>query len=191
MMRPQQVYEELRPIREALPPGYGIEIGGSLESSKKSTNYLLQPVPVMIILIITLLMFQLQKISLMALTVLTAPLGIIGVSTFMLLTGSPMGFVAELGILALGGMIIRNSVILIDQIEQHRKKGDTPWQAIIDSAVLRFRPIVLTAAAAIFGNGASASQQLLGPDGCGNCRWIIWRHDTDLVGVADDVCGLV
>jgi multidrug efflux pump len=105
----------------------------------------------MMIIIITLLMLQLQKISLMILTVLTAPLGIIGVNIALLLTQRPMGFVAELGILALGGMIIRNSVILIDQIEQHIKAGETPWDAIIDSAVLRFRPIMLTAAAAILG----------------------------------------
>jgi len=96
-------------------------------------------------------MFQLQKMSLMFLTLLTAPLGIIGVSIAMLLTQSSMGFVAELGILALSGMIIRNSVILIDQIEQHIKAGELPWDAIIDSAVLRFRPIMLTAAAAILG----------------------------------------
>ncbi|WP_040293071.1 efflux RND transporter permease subunit [Acetonema longum] len=147
----QQVYQSLKELRDKLPLGYSIDIGGSLESSKKSMTYLMQPVPMMIIVIITLLMLQLQKMSLMILTALTAPLGIIGVSGFMLLTGRPMGFVAELGILALSGMIIRNSVILIDQIEQHIQAGETPWDAIIDSAVLRFRPIMLTAAAAILG----------------------------------------
>lgn len=147
----KQVYESLKDLRGNLPFGYSIDIGGSLERSQISMEFLLQPVPVMIVIIITLLMFQLQKISLMILTVLTAPLGIVGVSIAMLLTQRPMGFVAELGILALGGMIIRNSVILIDQIEQHIKAGESPWEAIIDSAVLRFRPIMLTAAAAILG----------------------------------------
>lgn len=147
----RQAYQSLQELRQSLPIGYSIDIGGSLESSKKSMVFLLQPVPIMIIVIITLLMLQLQKMSLMLLTALTAPLGIIGVSGFMLLTGRSMGFVAELGILALSGMIIRNSVILIDQIEQHIQAGETPWDAIIDSAVLRFRPIMLTAAAAILG----------------------------------------
>lgn len=147
----KKVYEDLKSIRENLPPGYSIDIGGSLERSKTSMDFLLQPVPAMIVIILILLMLQLQKMSLMFLTVLTAPLGIIGVSLSMLLTMRPMGFVAELGILALSGMIIRNSVILIDQIEKHIKDGQAPWDAIIDSAVLRFRPIMLTAAAAILG----------------------------------------
>lgn len=147
----KQVYGELKSLRDNLPAGYSIDIGGSLERSKSSMEFLLQPVPVMIVLIVILLMFQLQKMSLMVLTLLTAPLGIIGVSLSMLLTLRPMGFVAELGILALSGMIIRNSVILIDQIEQHIKAGEAPWEAIINSAVLRFRPIMLTAAAAILG----------------------------------------
>lgn len=147
----KQVYGELKSLRDNLPAGYSIDIGGSLEKSKSSMEFLLQPVPVMIVLIVILLMFQLQKMSLMVLTLLTAPLGIIGVSLSMLLTLRPMGFVAELGILALSGMIIRNSVILIDQIEQHIKAGEAPWEAIINSAVLRFRPIMLTAAAAILG----------------------------------------
>lgn len=147
----QKVYENLKPLRESLPAGYRIDIGGSLADSKKSMNFLLQPVPVMIVIILILLMVQLQNISLMALTMLTAPLGIIGVSLAMFFTLRPMGFVAELGILALSGMIIRNSVILIGQIEQHIKDGEAPWDAIINAAVLRFRPIMLTAAAAIMG----------------------------------------
>jgi len=147
----KKVYADLAALRQNLPPGYSIDIGGSLERSQQSMEFLLKPVPIMIVIIITLLMIQLQRIPLMILAMLTAPLGIIGVSVSMLLTMRPMGFVAELGILALSGMIIRNSVILIDQIEQHIKAGETPWDAIIDSAVLRFRPIMLTAAAAILG----------------------------------------
>lgn len=158
-----KLYENLKSIRENLPLGYSIDIGGSSEKSKTSMDFLLQPVPVMILIIVILLMFQLQKVSLMILTLLTAPLGIIGVSLSMLLTMRPMGFVAELGILALSGMIIRNSVILIDQIEQHIKAGETPWDAIIDSAVLRFRPIMLTAAAAILGMAPLIPSNFWGP----------------------------
>lgn len=147
----KRVFQELAALRAALPHGYKIEIGGSLEKSQQSMAYLLKPVPVMVLIIMVLLMLQLQKVSLMLLTLLTAPLGIIGVVVFMLVTQKPIGFVAELGILALSGMIIRNSVILIDQIEKHIAQGQTPWDAIINSAVLRFRPIMLTAAAAILG----------------------------------------
>ena len=159
----RKIHDELAPLRESLPPGYKIEVGGSLESSNKSIGFLLQPVPVMVLVIVFLLMLQLQKVSLMFLTLLTAPLGIIGVSVLMLLTFKPVGFVAELGILALGGMIIRNSVILIDQIEKHREAGQPPWNAIIDSAVLRFRPIMLTAAAAILGMAPLMPSTFWGP----------------------------
>ncbi len=146
-----KLYQSLKPLRDSLPAGYSIEVGGAAEKGNTSIEFMLQTVPIMIMVIVILLMLQLQKVSLMILTILTAPLGIIGVSLAMLLTLRPMGFVAELGILALSGMIIRNSVILIDQIEQHIKAGQAPWDAIINSAVLRFRPIMLTAAAAILG----------------------------------------
>ncbi|WP_094603584.1 Multidrug resistance protein MdtB [Sporomusa silvacetica DSM 10669] len=147
----KKVYENLKQLRDSLPAGYSIEVAGASEKSNTSIGFLLKTVPIMLLVIMILLMLQLQKVSLMILTILTAPLGIIGVSLAMLVTLRPMGFVAELGILALSGMIIRNSVILIDQIEQHIKAGETPWDAIINSAVLRFRPIMLTAAAAILG----------------------------------------
>jgi multidrug efflux pump len=122
-----------------------------MEDSEESLGYLLAPVPAMLFIIMTLLMFQLRNVTQMILTLLTAPLGLIGVTWGMLLTGKAMGFVAYLGVLALFGMIIRNSVILIDQIQKHIAEGETPWAALIDSAVLRFRPIMLTAAAAILG----------------------------------------
>jgi multidrug efflux pump subunit AcrB len=146
-----KVFKSLESLRNSLPSGYNIEVGGSLENSKKSIDFLMKPVPIMILIIVFLLMLQLQKVSLMFLTLLTAPLGIIGVAVLMLVTFKPIGFVAELGILALGGMIIRNSVILIDQIERHIAAGQAPWSSIVDSAVLRFRPIILTAAAATLG----------------------------------------
>ena len=147
----QKAYDRVADIREKLPFGYSIEPGGALEDSKKSAGYLAAPIPAMVFIIMTLLMFQLRSGKDMLLTLMTAPLGLIGVAWGMLLFGKSMGFVAQLGILALFGMIIRNSVILIDQIQKHMEDGESPYDAIVDSAVLRFRPIMLTAAAAILG----------------------------------------
>lgn len=121
---------------------------GALENSQTALNYMLKPVPWMVAAILTILMFQLQRFSLTLLALLTAPLGLIGVSFAMLILDQPLGFVAQLGILALSGMIIRNSVILLDQIGKHLAEGQSPWEAVIESAVFRFRPIMLTAAAA-------------------------------------------
>lgn len=147
----QKVYAATQSIRADLPLGYSIDVDGALANSNDSMKFLMVPIPIMLITIITLLMFQLRSMSLMFLTLMTAPLGLIGVSLGMLITNQAMGFVAELGILALSGMIIRNAVILIDQIQKHIAEGEEQWDAIIDSAVLRFRPIMLTAAAAILG----------------------------------------
>jgi multidrug efflux pump len=143
--------ENIKDISDNLPPGYRIEPAGSLKDSAKNMGHLLKPVPIMVLAIMTLLMFQLKNVKLMILTVLTAPLGMIGVSFGMLIFDQAMGFVAILGVLALSGMIIRNSVIIIDQIQKHLEDGETPWNAVVDSAVMRFRPIMLTAAAAILG----------------------------------------
>ena len=120
-------------------------------------------VPVMILVIVTLLMFQLQSISKMVLTLLTAPMGIIGASLGLLLTGRPVGFVVQLGLLALAGIIMRNSVILIDQIDQQVKTGESLWNSIINAAVLRFRPIILTATAAILAMIPLSSSVFWGP----------------------------
>lgn len=144
-------YERLQELRTSLPSGYSIKIGGSAEASEKAMRWLLHPVPAMVIIIITLLMFQLHNIPKMLMTLLTAPLGMIGVTPALLLTGRPMGFVVQLGILALSGIIIRNSVILIDQIDRHIEAGEPLWDAIINATISRFRPIMLTAAAAILG----------------------------------------
>lgn len=146
-----KAYEDLKELRENLPFGYDLKVEGALADSADSMQYLLIPVPAMVFIIMTLLMLQLRKGKDMLLTLLTAPLGFIGVVFGMLLLDQAMGFVAILGVLALTGMIIRNSVILIDQIQKHIADGESPKNAIIDSAVLRFRPIMLTAAAAILG----------------------------------------
>ena len=147
----QRIYRATEELRRSLPAGTTIETAGALADSADSMHYLMQPVPAMVFIIMTLLMLQVGTMGKMALTLLTAPLGLIGVALAMLLTDSALGFVAYLGVLALFGMIIRNSVILIDQIKKHEDAGEKPLDAIIDSAVLRFRPIMLTAAAAILG----------------------------------------
>lgn len=159
----QKAYDAVKDIRDELPFGYKITVDGSLEDSEDSMKYLLIPIPAMIFIIMTLLMFQLRNGKDMILTLLTAPLGLIGVVAGMLLLNQDMGFVAILGVMALSGMIIRNSVILIDQIQKHIEAGETPRDAIVDSAVLRFRPIMLTAAAAILGMLPLMTSSFWGP----------------------------
>lgn len=159
----QKVYDNLADVRANLPIGYRIEMGGPLERSVKARTLLLAPVPLMIFAILTLLMFQFQNIPKMMLILLTAPLGVGGVSMSLLLTGRPMGFVVQLGILALSGIIIRNSVILIDQIDSHLKAGESMWDSIVNATILRFRPIMLTAAAAILAMLPLMSSIFWGP----------------------------
>ena len=159
----QKAYDAVKDIRDELPFGYKITVGGSLEDSEDSMKYLLIPIPAMIFIIMTNLMFQLRNGKDMILTLLTAPLGLIGVVAGMLLLNQAMGFVAILGVMALSGMIIRNSIILIDQIQKHIEAGEAPRDAIVDSAVLRFRPIMLTAAAAILGMLPLMTSSFWGP----------------------------
>jgi multidrug efflux pump len=147
------VTSELLPQLEALekkwPLGYAIQVAGAVEESSKGTGSIAAGVPIMLFLTFTLLMLQLHSFSRAMLVFLTGPLGIAGVAGALLLLGRPFGFVALLGVIALMGMIQRNSVILIDQIEQDRARGVPTWNAIVESAVRRLRPIVLTAAAAV------------------------------------------
>lgn len=143
--------KKLEALRSEIPAGYTIEVGGSAEQSNIAMDNLKGPMPIMLCLIMIILMFQLKKISLMLMALLTAPLGLIGVVITMLLTNTPMGFMVVLGVISLSGMIIRNSIILIDQIELHRKEGQSLYEAIVSSTILRFRPIMLTALAAILG----------------------------------------
>lgn len=159
----EQIYQNLSQLQETLPFGYSIEYDGSKENSIKAAGFMAQPIPAMIIAIMILLMIQLQNIPKMILTLLTAPLGIIGVAVGLVLTNSPMGFVVQLGILALAGIIMRNTVILMDQIDQLLEAGETLWGAIIEAAVIRLRPILLTAAAAILGMIPLISSIFWGP----------------------------
>jgi len=144
-----QVWPELEKLKARMPPDYAIEIAGAVAESSKGQDSISAGVPAMLFIMFTLLVLQLQSVSRVVLVVLTAPMGIAGVAAALLLLNRPFGFVALLGFIALAGMIMRNSVILIDQIEQDRARGVPTWNAIVESAVRRFRPIVLTAAAAV------------------------------------------
>lgn len=144
-----QLWPELEKLKARMPPDYDIQIAGAVAESSKGQGSIAVGVPVMLFIMFTLLVLQLQSMSRAFLVVLTAPMGIAGVAGALLVLNRPFGFVALLGFIALAGMIMRNSVILIDQIEQDRKRGVPTWNAIVESAVRRFRPIVLTAAAAV------------------------------------------
>lgn len=147
----KEIYNKLAEYRQDLPTGYTIDLDGSAEKSITAVQKLLVPMPIMLFAIMTILMFQLKRIALMFMALFTAPLGLIGVVLALNITRTPLGFMAILGIIALSGMIIRNSIILLDQIEIHRAEGQSAREAIINSATLRFRPIMLTAIAAILG----------------------------------------
>jgi multidrug efflux pump len=144
-----QVNPKLDALRARLPAGYRIELAGAIADSGKAQQSIAANVPLVIFIIFTLLMLQLHSFSRALLVFLTGPLGIAGAAVALLVLQRPFGFVAQLGVIALFGMIIRNSVILIDQIEQDIGEGAEPWHAVIESAVRRFRPIILTAAAAV------------------------------------------
>ena len=144
-----QLWPALQQLAAQMPPGYRIEVAGSVAESSKGQGAIVAGVPLMLFIIFTLLMLQLQSFSRSLLVFLTGPLGMAGVAAALLLLDRPFGFVALLGVIALMGMIMRNSVILIDQIEQDRHRGMPAWDAIVEAAVRRFRPIVLTAAAAV------------------------------------------
>jgi multidrug efflux pump subunit AcrB len=143
----QEIRPMLKDIEAKLPFGYRIDVGGAVEESDKANKALAAVAPVMLFTILTLLMLQLQSFSLMTMVFLTAPLGLIGVVAGLLLFQAPLGFVAILGIIALSGMIMRNSVILVDQIRTEMEAGLDPWNAVLEAAVTRTRPVALTAAA--------------------------------------------
>ena len=142
------VFAKLKPLRESLPTGYRVELQGAVEEAAKSQTSINEKMPVMLMVILVLLMVQLQHFGKTLLVLVTGPLGLIGAATALLLFQAAFGFVAILGVIALAGIIMRNSVILIDQIEQDIKAGHDAFTAIVESAVRRFRPITLTAAAA-------------------------------------------
>ncbi|MDR6541827.1 multidrug efflux pump [Acinetobacter bereziniae] len=144
-----QMAEKMDQLRATLPSGYLVEVGGTVEESAKGQSSVNAGMPLFLAVVFTLLMIQLKSISRSFIVFLTAPLGLIGVVLFLLLFNKPFGFVAMLGTIALSGMIMRNSLILIDQIEQDIRAGHDQWNAILDATVRRFRPIILTALAAV------------------------------------------
>ncbi|GAB4063305.1 efflux RND transporter permease subunit [Uliginosibacterium sediminicola] len=166
-VQPAEVVAQLAPqidkLRATLPLGYRIEVGGAVEESAKGGSSVAAGVPLFLLVVLTVLMLQLQSFSRVAMVVLTAPLGMVGVTLALLLFNKPFGFVAMLGTIALSGMIMRNSVILIDQIVQDEAAGVPRWQAIVEATVRRFRPIILTAAAAILAMIPLTRSAFFGP----------------------------
>lgn len=158
-----QIEPALQAIRADLPPGYLLETGGTLEDSARAEHSVRAGIPLFLVTVFTLLMLQLRSVSRSLLVFLTAPLGLIGVTLFLLLFRVPFGFVAMLGTIALAGMIMRNTVILVDQVEQDIAAGHPRWQAVIDATVRRFRPIVLTALAAILAMIPLSRSAFFGP----------------------------
>ncbi len=153
----------LEGVRAQLPFGYRIEVGGAIEDSAKGQKSIAAGVPLFVITVLTLLMIQLRSFSRTLMVVLTAPLGLIGVVLALLAFRLPFGFVAMLGTIALSGIIMRNSIILVDQIDQDIAAGATPWDAIVGATVRRFRPIVLTAAAAVLALIPLVRSDFFGP----------------------------
>ncbi len=158
-----QIEPALQGIIATLPPGYRIETGGAVEESNKANGALFRIFPLMILVMLSLLMLQLRSFSKLLLVFLTAPLGAIGAVAALLLFNAPFGFVALLGVIALAGMIMRNTVILVDQIDHDMAAGSPPWQAIVESTVRRARPVVLTALAAILAMIPLARSVFWGP----------------------------
>ena len=158
-----QIEPTLDPIRAQLPAGYLLQTGGTVEDSARGQNSVNAGIPLFVLVVTTLLMLQLRSFARVTMVWLTAPLGLIGVTLFLLVLRVPFGFVAMLGTIALFGMIMRNSVILVDQIEQDIGAGHEPWTAIIDATVRRFRPIVLTALAAVLAMIPLSRSVFFGP----------------------------
>jgi len=158
-----QISPQLDALRAQLPAGYLLQVGGAVEESAKGQSSVNAGMPLFLVVVFTVLMIQLRSFSRVLLVVLTAPLGLIGVTLFLLVFNVPFGFVAMLGTIALFGMIMRNSVILVDQIEQDIAAGHVPWDAIVDATVRRFRPIVLTALAAILAMIPLTRSAFFGP----------------------------
>ena len=158
-----QILPTLAAVKASLPAGYLLEVGGTVEDSTRGQASVNAGIPLFIVVVFSLLMLQLRSFSRSAMVFLTAPLGLIGVAIFLLVFRQPFGFVAMLGTIALSGMIMRNSVILVDQIEQDIRAGLAPWEAIIEATVRRFRPIVLTALAAVLAMIPLSRSAFFGP----------------------------
>ena len=158
-----EIMPTLAAVQADLPPGYLLEVGGTVEESARGQQSVNAGMPLFVLVVITLLMLQLRSMPLSLMVFVTAPLGLIGVTLFLLLFQKPFGFVAMLGTIALAGMIMRNAVILVDQIGQDMAQGLTAWDAIIESTVRRFRPIVLTSLTAVLAMIPLSRSVFFGP----------------------------
>jgi multidrug efflux pump len=158
-----RIERDLAVLRAGLPLGYRIEMGGAIEDSQKGQKSIAAGMPLLVITVLTLLMLQLRSFARTSMVVLTAPLGLIGVVVALLAFGKPFGFVAMLGTIALAGIIMRNSIILVDQIDQDIAGGATAWDAVIGATVRRFRPIALTAATAVLALIPLVRSDFFGP----------------------------
>jgi len=164
---PETVVSQIAPamdeLRKTLPPSYRIDTGGTTEESAKSQASVMVVVPVMLFIMLTVLMIQLKTFTLLGLVIAIAPLGLIGVVAALLLSGKPLGFVALLGVLALIGIITKNAVILVSQIEAERQQGKSVAEAALDASTTRFRPIALTAVSTVLGMIPIAPTVFWGP----------------------------
>ena len=170
---------------------YAIAVGGTVEESAQSQASVYAVIPLMLFIAVTLLMMQLQSFSLLFLVLSVVPMGLIGVVAALLLFRQPLGFVAILGILSLLGMIARNGVILIDQIEAVRAEGVAIWDAVIEAATSRFRPIMLTAISTVLGIDPDRADHLLGTDGLRHHGGLVGRDAADLAVPSRPLRGLV
>ena len=186
----QSLEPKIAALNASLPSGYHVVVGGTVEESSKAQVSVAAVLPVMLILMLSVLMIQLQSFSRLFLVLSVAPLGLIGVVAALLLSDEPLGFVALLGVLALTGMIARNSVILIDQIETEKAHGRDAWDAVVEATLRRFRPILLTASAAILGM-IPIAPTLLGSHGLRDHGRPGGRNASDPRLPSRALCGLV
>jgi multidrug efflux pump subunit AcrB len=158
-----RIWPRLAQIRETLPPGYRIEIGGAIEESQKGNASIFAVFPLVGLVMLTIVMFQLQNFTRVALVMMSAPLGVIGASLALNVAHAPFGFVALLGLIALSGMDMRNSIILVDQVRQDLERGENYREAIIGATIRRVRPVALTALAAILAMIPLSGSAFWGP----------------------------
>jgi hypothetical protein len=185
------VSEELRPLIARLPAGYRIEEAGSIEEAGKATKALLPLFPIMLALTLLIIIIQVRSMSAMAMVFATAPLGLIGVVPTLLIFGQPFGINALVGLIALSGILMRNTLILLGQIQHNLEEGLTPFDAVVESTVQRARPVILTALAAISRLHPADTLRLLGNPGLHVDRRHVRRDSTHARLPALDVCHLV
>ena len=187
----QSLAPQIAALNASLPSGYHVDVGGSVEESEKAQTSVAAVLPLMLVIMLTVLMFQLQRFSSMFLVLSVAPMGVIGVVAALLIADKPLGFVAILGVLALTGMIARNSVILISQIETDKAKGLHPWDAVIDATSHRVRPISAHGLGGDLGDDTDRAHRVLGSDGLRDHGGLGGRDASDAGLSSCALCDLV